>query len=380
MFSYFPGNYMWSLGVNRCLAAGGHFGEINWALQELQRASKKAPQGDPEVWHEAWLKLAHQTAATGEEAEGKGHNITASSQFYRATQYYQWAEAFLEPDDKRAPPTYGLHLKSFDRFALHAPFRVEVVDVPFGSTALSAYFVPAQGTTDPGPAVILWDGLDGTKEEMFPMAARLAARGISCLTVDITGQGASLRLRGLKARHDTEVCARAAYEWLSARPEIDGSRVGLIGASLGGYSAARAVAYEKSIKACVVWGPIYDYHDVWDRRINSIVKGATPALSTTGTHLLNIVGAKDFDEALRILEPFHLRKAASLISCNILLVQGEHDRQTSLEDANTLFAAIGSKNKDMRVYTAEEGGAAHVQLDRQEPAASLIADWFIDHL
>ncbi|WJR79818.1 alpha/beta hydrolase [Bradyrhizobium sp. NP1] len=384
MFFYFPGNYMWSLGVNRCLAAGGHFGEINWALQGLQAAAKAPPQGDSEAWYAAWLKLAHQTAAIGEEAESKGHRITASSQFYRAAQYYQWAEAFLDPDDERASPTYGLHLKSFDRFALHAPSRVEVVDVPFGSTTLSAYFVPARGTTDRSPAVILWDGLDGTKEEMFPMASHLAARGISCLGIDITGQGASLRLNGLKARHDTEVCATAAYEWLSARPEVDASRVGLIGASMGGYSAPRAVAYEKRIKACVAWGAIYDYHDVWVRRLNSIGRGATldygQALGTTGKHLLNIVGATDFDEALKLLEPFHLREAALLISCDILLVHGEHDRQTSLENAKALFAAIGSKNKQMRVYTAEEGGAAHVQLDRQEPAASLIADWFTDHL
>jgi dipeptidyl aminopeptidase/acylaminoacyl peptidase len=61
-------------------------------------------------------------------------------------------------------------------------------------------------------------------------------------------------------------------------------------------------------------------------------------------------------------------------------VHGEDDRQTSLENAKMLFDAIGSKRKELRVYTKEEGGASHVQLDRQEPAASLIADWFVDHL
>jgi alpha-beta hydrolase superfamily lysophospholipase len=384
MFFYFPDNYMWSLGVNRCLAAGGHFGEIHWALQDLQPAAKIAPQGDAEAWYAAWLKLSRQTLAVGETAEQQGHQVTAAAQFYRAAQYYQWAEAFLDPDDPRAPLTYGLHLQSFRRFAAHAAFQVETVEVPFEASSLSAYFVPARGVAGQAPAVILWDGLDGTKEEMFPMAAHLSARGISCLSIDIPGQGASLRLGGLKARHDSEVCASAALNWLSSRAEVDASRTGLIGASMGGYSAPRAAAYEKRIKACVAWGAIYDYHDVWVRRLNMIGKGATvdyrQALGTTGKHLLNIVGAADFDQALKILEPFNLREAAPNISCDILLVHGEDDRQTSLENARALFAAIGSPRKQLRVYTREEGGAGHVQLDRQEPAASLIADWFSDHL
>ncbi|MBR1222175.1 alpha/beta fold hydrolase [Bradyrhizobium sp. U87765 SZCCT0131] len=384
MFFYFPGNYMWSLAVNRCLAAGGHFGEIHWALKDLQEAAKAPPQGDGEAWHRAWLRLARQTAGVGEQAEEKGHRATAASQFYRAAQYYQWAEAFLDPDDERAPLTYGLHLKSFSRFARHAAFPVEIVDVPFGTSSLSAYFVPARGVSGPAPAVILWDGLDGTKEEMFPMAALLAARGISCLGIDITGQGASLRLNGLKARHDSEVCAAAAVDWLEARADVDKARIGVIGASMGGYTAPRAVAYEKRIKACVAWGAIYDYHDVWVRRLTSIGHGAEVdyrnALGTTGKHLLNIMGARDFDDALALLAPFNLRDAAPRISCDILLVHGEDDRQTSLDNAKALFAAIGSSHKELRVYTAEEGGASHVQLDRQEPAASLIADWFSDHL
>jgi dipeptidyl aminopeptidase/acylaminoacyl peptidase len=216
------------------------------------------------------------------------------------------------------------------------------------------------------------------------MAAHLAARGISCLGIDIPGQGASLRLRGLVARHDSERSATAAYDWLASQSNVDAARIGLIGASMGGYSAPRAVAFEKRIKACVAWGAIYDYHDVWVRRLTAGSKGATvdyrSALGTTGTHLLNIVGARDFDEALKKLEPFTLKDVARNISCDILLVHGEDDRQTSLENAKALFQAIGSSRKEMRVYTREEGGASHVQLDRQEPAASLIADWFLDRL
>jgi alpha-beta hydrolase superfamily lysophospholipase len=384
MYLFFPGNYMWSLAVNRCLASGGHFGEIHWACQDLLEAASKPPSGDLEAWHRAWLKLAEQVETVARTAESGGHRVTAASHFYRATQYYQWTGAFLDPEDPRAAGMFPRRLECFAGFARNNDDAVELAEVPFDGSSLFAYFVAAKAPAAKRPAVILWDGLDGTKEEMFPMAAHLAARGISCLAIDIVGQGASLHLNGLKARADTEVCAAAASDWLAARPEVDAGRIGLIGASLGGYSAPRAAAYEKRIKACVAWGAIYDYRAIWVRRLESIGKGTrinpSQALGTTGKNFLNVFGAGSYDDALRMLEPYHLRDVAPKIECDFLLVHGADDRQTDLQSAQELFAAIGSRHKEMRIYTSEEGGAAHVQLDRQEPAASLIADWLADRL
>jgi hypothetical protein len=132
---------MWSLAVNRCLASGGHFGEIHWALKDLQEAAKVAPQGDQEAWHAAWMKLAHQTEKTGLDAVAKGHRTTAASQFYRAAQYFQWAEAFLDPNDPRAKEIYALHLDAFAKATKYMTMQVELVDVPFENTSLTAYFV-----------------------------------------------------------------------------------------------------------------------------------------------------------------------------------------------------------------------------------------------
>jgi fermentation-respiration switch protein FrsA (DUF1100 family) len=103
-------------------------------------------------------------------------------------------------------------------------------------------------------------------------------------------------------------------------------------------------------------------------------------MGTTGEHILNIVGARDFDEVLHKLEPFHLRDAAKDITCDILIVHGEDDKQTPASDAQLLFERISSKNKVMRVFTRAEGGAAHVQLDRPEPALSMLSDWLADRL
>lgn len=384
MFHYFPGNYMWSLGVNRALASGALFGEIDWACSPLRAAVSEGATTGNEDWHRAWLKLATQVEGIAREAAEAGREVTAREHYMRAALYYQWAEAFLRPDDARAAPLYASHLSSFAAGAARFDPVIEIVDVPFESETLYAYFVRGQGP-GPRPTVVLSDGLDGTKEEMVYVAFALAQRGISTLAIDHPGQGATLRLSGFKARHDSEVAAAAAVDCLQRRPDVDATRLGIVAASMGGYYAPRAAAYEKRFKACVAWGAVYDYHGVWARRFKAmpgrpVSLDTKAAMGTTGDHILNILGAADFDDALRRLEPFHLREAARDITCDILVVHGEDDRQTPLSDAQLLFDSIASKDKTLRVFTRAEGGAAHVQLDRPEPALSLLCDWLVDHL
>ena len=380
MFHYFPDNYMWSLAVNRALASGGMFGEIHWACEPL-RAS---PGADNEQWHEAWLRLANQLEEIATTAQSAGRKITARDHFMRSALYYQWAEAFLQPQDVRALPTFERHLKTFAAGAACFDPPIKIIDIPFEGKTLYGYFMRGMGD-GPRPAVVLSDGLDGTKEEMVYVAFALAQRGISTLAIDHPGQGATLRLSGLKARYDSEVAAGAVVDYLQSRGDVDPDRLGIVAASMGGYYAPRAAAYEKRFKACVAWGAVYDYHAVWARRFKALGNGsisldAKAAMGTTGEHILHITGASDFDDALRRLEPFHLRDAAREITCDILIVHGEDDKQTPLADAQLLFDAIGARDKTMRIFTRAEGGAAHVQLDRPEPALSLIGDWLVDHL
>lgn len=384
MFHYFPDNYMWSLAINRALVSGGLLGEIDWACSVLQSTAREGAEPSNEQWHLAWQRLAHQVEGIAADAAAAGREITARDHNLRAAIYYQWAEAFLPPADQRVTGLYARHLATFAEAAARFRPAIDIVDIPFEGKTLYGYFVRGQGA-GPRPAVVLSDGLDGTKEEMVYGAFALAQRGISTLAIDHPGQGATLRLSGLKARHDSEVAARAAVDYLQGRSDVAADRLGIVAASMGGYYAPRAAAYEKRFKACVAWGAVYDYHRVWERRFKSapgqpISLDLKAAMGTTGEHILNIVGAADFDDVLRKLQPFHLREAARDLSCAVLIVHGEDDRQTPLEDAQRLFQAIAARNKTLRVFTRAEGGAAHVQLDRPEPALSLIADWLADTL
>lgn len=72
--------------------------------------------------------------------------------------------------------------------------------------------------------------------------------------------------QGIPSRYDYEVPGRAAYEYLSRRPEIDPKRIGVMGFSMGGYYVPRAAAMEPRFAACLAWGGHWDYHESWVRR------------------------------------------------------------------------------------------------------------------
>ena len=76
------------------------------------------------------------------------------------------------------------------------------------------------------PTVVLFDGLDNCKEMSVLFAGvELAFRGFHTLAIDGPGQGESLRLRELYARHDYEVPGAAAYDYVASRADVDPSRV-----------------------------------------------------------------------------------------------------------------------------------------------------------
>src|SRR5258708_22943038 len=73
----------------------------------------------------------------------------------------------------------------------------------------------------------------------------LTARGISVLCVDQPGSGEALRLKNLPGVYDSERWASRAVDYLETRSDVDKSRIGMFGLSLGGYFAPRAAAVSK---------------------------------------------------------------------------------------------------------------------------------------
>ena len=379
-FTYFPDDYRWSAGLIIAL------GTSPWGssdLGEVDRVGKslKGRVGNDQAWFDEWTRTGEELGNLAQEASSKGRHITASGFNLRACMYYQTGERFRQPKDDKALEVYRHAVNCFQQAAKYITHpSIERVEIPYeGEKSLPALFVKASAEEKgPFPTVIFFDGLDVTKEFCYFWGVRdMVRRGLACLIVDGPGNGESIRFRGFKLRYDYEVPAGAAVDYLEGRKDVDPRRIGIMALSLGGYYAPRAAAFEKRLRACVAWGAQNDYQALWKRRVEMAYK---TALSVPPDHIQWVLGASSMENALKRLENFKLSGVVERIECPFLLVHGEEDAQVSLADAKDCFNAVGSKDKTLRVFSAEEGGSQHCQNDRLGVAIPYMHDWLAEKL
>lgn len=371
MLELFPGSYAWSQAALRAIFTGGSTGEVLHVVAALSGGGGR----DPEAWHREWHRMSERCAERADSAQERGHRLTASSSWRRAAIYAQWATAFLPTADPRR--TAG-HRRSLDLFGEHARTSrppIERVEVPYEDGSYPAWFVrPPSG--NPAPCAIYLPGWDSTKEQGVGLAGALAERGIATLLCDGPGVGEAIMFRRMPNRHDAEVPGRAALEWLLDEPRVDPARIAVVGASLGGYRAARFAAFEPRLAAAVIWGAVWDFGRLWRRQLER----PGSSLPTTHDHALQVMGAATLDEVTERLATWTLEGVAERITCPLLILHGGADSQVPPGDAQQLHEAAGSVHKTLRIFPAGEVGSAHCQNDDRDLAHEEIGDWLADVL
>ena len=376
-FEYFPSNHMWSqgmmFGIEMAAQGAAAIGEIDQIGQRL-----RGHEGDNERWWSEWTAMAQRIEGFGDAEEALGHRLTSGAYYLRAAIYYFCGERFVPPSERKWD-TYRSCLRCFAKGIERRYPQIERVEVPYEGTTLPAWLLKAD-IAGPAPAVVMFDGLDNAKEmSVLFGGVEIARRGIHVLAIDGPGQGEALRLQGIPSRYDYEVPAGAAYDWLSARSEVDPARIAVMGFSMGGYYAPRAAAMDPRFAACVAWGGHFDYHESWVRRRKIMESGGTK-LSAPGFQLPWVLGMPDIDACMRKLENYRLTGVVEKMTCPFFCLHGENDTIVQLDFAQRLYQAVGSANKTLRVLTAFEGGSEHCQEDNRQVGANLIADWLADNL
>lgn len=312
-------------------------------------------------WGPEWSATARSFERDAEQFEQDGRVGAATAAWDRAFRCHHLSY-FLSLDDEEAHEA-GLRamLAAYERARPNMQPAVEKVEIagPDGLRMVGLLSLPEQR---PAPVVIVLPGLDSTKETRHGSRATWTARGIAALSLDGPGQGEA----GLwsTTRPDYEVAISAAIDWIEGRPDLDGSRVGLFGSSLGGYYAARAAALEPRVTAAVENCGPYDWGACWD--------GLPEVTRKAFTHHS---GAADMAEAGRLAEAYTLDGVMGRMDRPLMVVHGGLDPLIPPEQG----ARIADESAGETVFNLVERGNHGVN-DRSHRWLPDAVEWLSAHV
>ena len=338
--------------IPRLVADGG---DPNDALAVRNRAATW------DEWPVAWSEIGDGYLAVGTDRQARGHGLSAAAAFVRAAICFHFAQvvAFHLPALKTE-----LQVRKTDAFAMAAPLMsppAERLDIPFADTVLPAYLRVPADRDGPVPGILLVPGLDSTKEDFATVMDIAVARGLAVLAFDGPGQGEAHP--GLLLGPDYEACISSAFEAMAARPEVDGSRIGTIGRSLGGIYVVKAAAVDPRIKATVVFGGAWDLSD-WL---------TMPPLIRAG--FVWATGAEDEAGALARVHDATLDDCIGDVSSPVLVVHGRHDAIFKAAQAERIAAALPGNGE---LWMVEDG--VHCCHNRAFEVRTGMVDWLAEQL
>jgi len=381
MFEYFENNYPWNLAVVTALGMGAVASDVDTACRGLRAlADDDDIARSSAAWAQAWSALAGRLRRQAGRDERDRHQRSAGEKYVRAALYDLMAERAIPCADTAKLATYRAAMDSFGRGVELRGDAAELVDVPHGGGVLPSIFVPAVGP-GPAPCIIHFNGFDWVKEfNYLPMAEEYARRGIASLFCDQPGSGGALRLHGITAEVESERAAAACLDYLATRAEVDAERIGIMAASLGGYYAPRAAAFERRLACCVAWGAFWDAGEVLQRRLT---EGARYARSVPDVEdqMRWVTGTDSMEAAVAFMRRLTLKGVAERITCPLLIVHGGQDRQIPVDHGQKTYdAAFNSRARKLVVLGPEDGGVEHCSVDNFPLVRDLAADWIADTL
>jgi esterase/lipase len=380
MFRYFPTNYVWNLSVDLAIEMGARIGEIEEMCAPLLEASQKADAEGTLAFRNSWEAMGEKLCTLAAEDEALGRLISAGDKLQRASMYLLTAERMLGNLSPGRAQLYARTQEVFKRGIELSGANCERIEIPYGDSHIAGLYVRGEGVPGRAPVLVQVNGLDSTKEMKYfvGLPRWLAQRGVSSLVIDQPGSGEALRLQGMKALYNSEVWASKVVDFLETRNDIDPKRIGLEGVSLGGYHCPRAVAFEPRFAMGVVMGANHDWRDVQKKRLQR--EGSFP-VPHYWEHVRWVWGGNTIEEFMKIAEQVHLDGVLDRIRVPFLVTHGEKDSQIPVHWAQRTYdQLINSPKRELKIFTAREGGVQHSMFDNSANAGAFIADWVAEVL
>jgi len=238
-------------------------------------------------------------------------------------------------------------------------------------------------------------GFDGTLEEEYLMRGFSALeRGYNVALFAGPGQMDVFRFySNSRFEPDFENPTNTVLEYLAGRPEVDCSRIALMGISFGGYFATRAAAHLTEVKALIANSPILRLHDYlaafigYDpaeapdemnftiEDIPDIPDGEfPPERKLACENLIARFGGKSFKDTFVYLREFEVGDAVANITCPSLALVGEGEGSEPEKQWGEFTKKVKGPVTKYK-FTEFEGADTHCQLGNPPYAAAVALDW-----
>jgi esterase/lipase len=83
----------------------------------------------------------------------------------------------------------------------------------------------------------------------------------------------------------------------------------------------------------------------------------------------------DAEAAIAKAQKFSLESVADKVTMPFLVVHGADDKVVPVAAAQKLYQELGSQEKELKIFTADEGASGHCCVDNRPAGVDYIADW-----
>lgn len=350
--------------------------------EECMGVAKRIMDGDVASWQREWPVLAEQVEDEARRLLFGGQKEAARLAFLRACTYHRAALFIMRPEDAAFEAGWKRMRDCFQRAAALFDPPIESLQVTFQGKQLQGYWWSVDNSRMVRPTLLVVGGIETFAEDCYFMVGMSPVqRGYNVLSIDLPGQGVN-PYAGLQFGARMETGVKAAVDYALSRPEVDAERLAVFGFSWGGHVVFKGARYDERIRAMIANPPMPDVF-----RAALAQQGGQnrqdPVAQAVFAQIAWRMGLKisfnPADIARRFGKAYdylvHGKADPRQIKCPALLMAGEGEAPITLTIARECYEQLPNPHKKLVIFTKEEGGEAHCQVNNLSLPNGVMLDW-----